>query len=118
MRLLAQLVGSFEVQYEPVGVPGMGSRRPEFVLKSPDGDLILEVATISSKPDDLREAAKMSTGGTAKKTLQSKLRKQFNGCKGEFKLPIVIAVQTKWDSDKFDFLNSLYGPLGVSYSMD
>jgi len=117
MRLLARLVGFFEVQYEPLGVPGMGSHQPEFVLKSPHGDLILEVATIGSKPDDLREAAKMSTGGTAKKTLQNKLHEQFNGCEGDFTLPIVIAVQTKWNSDVFDFLNSLYGPVGYSFSM-
>jgi hypothetical protein len=59
----------------------------------------------------------MSPGGTAKKTLQNKLREQFNGCEGDFTLPIVIAVQTKWGSDEFDFLNSLYGPVGFSFSM-
>jgi hypothetical protein len=120
MRILAQLVEFFEVKYEPTNIQGMGTRRPEFVLRSPDGDAILEVATISAKPEDVREGAKMSTGGTTKKTLQNKLREKFNGCHGDYELPIIIAVQTRWDSgvDEFDFLNSLYGPLQFGFSSD
>ena len=118
MRILAQLVACFEVQYEPENVQGMGTSRPEFLLKSCDGDLIFEVASISTKPEDVREGAKTSTGGIAKKTLQNKLREKFGNCQGEYEMPIVIAVVTPWMPwDDFDVENSLCGPSGLSLSM-
>jgi hypothetical protein len=119
IRILTQLVDHFDVVYEPINLPGMGSSRPDFFLKSTDGDLILEVATISQKPEDVREAVTTSFGGDVKKTLQSKWRKQFHECQGGVTVPIVIAVQTRWsDLGVIDFLNSLYGPLGVTLRMN
>ncbi len=116
MRILSQLIDLFEVEYEPKGVPGMGTKRPEFLLKSPEGSIIFEVAAIGAKPEDVRVGAKVSTGGTAKKTLQNKWREQFSECQGDFKVPAVIAIDTPhaaWDD--FDIKNSLYGPLQYTF---
>jgi hypothetical protein len=115
IRLLAQLVGSFNAEYEPKGIQGMKHKKPEYLLKSPDGDLILEVASIGVKADDLLETAKVTIGGLAKKTLLNKWRDKFNKCAAEFALPIVIAVQARHFIDAvFDLPNSLYGPLQTS----
>jgi hypothetical protein len=117
--MLSQLIDFFEVQYEPEGVPGMGTKRPEFLLKCEDGCLALEVAAISTKPEDVREGVKVSMGGTTKKTLQNKLREKFDECRGDLGMPVVIAVDTSWGRcSNFDFKNSLYGPLQFTFLMD
>jgi hypothetical protein len=111
MSILSQLIDFFEVEYEPTGVPGMATKRPEFLLKSLDGCLVFEVAAIGTKPEDVREGVKVSTGGTTKKTLQNKWREKFGECKGDFTMPVVIAIDSPhaaWDD--FDIENSLYGP--------
>lgn len=119
MRILAQLVDYFSVSYEPPNISGIKPKRPDFILKSDYGDVIFEVATVDTKPDDVREAVTISTGGTIKKTLQNKLREKFNECKGCFDLPAVIAVQTRWGSmDEYDCLNSLYGPQQANVAWD
>jgi len=119
IRILTQLVDHFDVVYEPINLLGMGTSRPDFFLKSTDGDLILEVATISEKPDDVREAVTTSLGGDVKKTLQNKWRNQFNECQGDVTVPIVITVQTRWsDLGVIDFLNSLYGPVSMNMRLN
>jgi hypothetical protein len=112
MFILSQLIDFFKVEYEPKDVPGMGTKLPDFLLKSANGCLIFEVAAIGAKPEDVREGVKVSTGGTAKKTLQNKWRKKFDECKEDFTMPIVIAIdnpRAAWDD--FDIKNSLYGPI-------
>jgi hypothetical protein len=111
-RILAPLVDCFHVKYEPEGVAGMGTNRPDFLLSSSDGQLVFEIARVGAKPEDVREDARFSKGGILKKTLQNKLHDKFNDCKCKLPLPAVIAVEMSFGhDDEFDVLNSLYGPL-------
>ncbi len=116
IRVLERLIPFFNVTVEPEDIPGLDGKNLDFLLRCDDGELILEVATIGRKPEDVREGVKMSSGGQAKKTLQNKWREQFGECKGDIELPVVIAIQPQWAHDLgFDILNSLYGPQTVSY---
>jgi len=119
MRILACLVDHFTVRYEPSGLKGFDERQPEFLLESPDGSLILEVASIGSKPEDVEEGVKGAPGNLTKKTLLNKWHGQFNECKTDFRLPVVIAVQLRWHDDfEFDLVGSLYGPEKWVFVMD
>ena len=73
MRILACLLDCFQAEYEPKGIPEMGTSRPEFLLKSPDGNILFEITSVSTKPEDVREGVKVSTGETLKKALQNKV---------------------------------------------
>lgn len=117
VRVLARLVAHFDVTLEPKGLPGMGSKEPEFLLHSEDGDIIFELATIGDKPSDLRTGVKRSAGGEAKRILNRKLKRQFGESKTGITLPVVIGIQMQWTHDlDFDLMNSLYGPLAFSFS--
>lgn len=118
VRVLARLVSQFDVTLEPKNLPGMGKKRPEFLLESPDGPLIFELATIGDKPSDLRTGVKTSSGGEAKRTLNDKLKRQFGGSKTGIALPVVLGIQMRHALDlEFDLTNSLYGPLAVSFAV-
>lgn len=116
---LAALLDQFEVVVKPDNVPGLEGKRPEFLLKSPDGDLVFEVTAVSAKPDDIRDGAKSSSGLEIQDKLDKKWRKQFKAGEVNIGMPIVIAVQTEWEHDlEFDLTNSLYGAQSFSWTMD
>jgi len=118
IRILARLVGHFNVTLEPKNLPGMGKKAPEFLLESPDGTLIFELATIGEKPSDLRTGIKSSAGGEAKRILNRKVVRQFGESKTGITLPVVLGIQVQYTHDlEFDLLNSLYGPLAASWAM-
>ncbi len=112
VRLAALLTDHFTVRYEPANRPGFGNKRPDLWLLSVDGELYFEVQTINRRFDDLRTGARSSTGGDAKKRLQSKLKDKFHDGVPDFGLPIVIGLQADSMIDlDFDFENSIYGQL-------
>ena len=111
IRILERLLPFFKVEPEPTGLRGIEDKVPDFLLRSDDGTLILEVAAVGIKPDDVREATKIGRGGLSKKTLLNKWREQFKECTGDIEYPVVIALQPQWAFDlDFDLPNSLYGP--------
>ncbi len=119
IRILARLTPFFDIDPEPTGLAGMGNKRPDFLLRCPDGNVILEVATVGAKPTDVLEGVKVSSGGVSKKTLLNKWREQFGECKTDLRMPLVILLHTEWTHDiDFDVANSLYGPQQVRILLD
>ena len=119
MRILSRLVDKFIATYEPGNIDWMKGKKPEFLLESPDGNLVLEVVSVGFKPDEIREGTRGVAGVNAKNSLMGKWRKKFNECNMVAKLPIVIAVQTRWRDDfNYDMVGSLYGPEQIIMKFD
>jgi len=119
LRFWAQLEPHFDVTVEPEKIPGLEDKKPDFLLNSPEGNLILEVTSLQKSPKELEERVKTSLGLRPQKGLKDKWKKQFKKCDEDPGLPIVIGIEVKSESQlMMDLPNSLYGPLSIRMTTD
>lgn len=116
MLFLASLSPYFDIEIEPDDIPGLEDKRPEFLLRSADGDLLLEVTQKEASPEDISEAVKLSFGMELQSRIDRKWGGQFKKCEVDPGVPIVIAVRVEHAGElRHEMMNSLYGKLGFSY---
>lgn len=119
MGFLAALAPHFEVVVEPDFIPNLEDKRPDFLLRSPDGEMILEVTHMEEGPDDVSDGVKTSLGLEVQKRIEKKWRKQFKMCEVDTGYPVVVAVEMRFPHQvQHDMRNSLYGPFQVTWGRD